>query len=367
MANTKKRSRSKGESTTSPPEKSRNTREHENTLPKPTEPRGQEHVPHTLSSEAGAGSPLSFVAAPLSTEFRAMERWVRERLDPSLLGASRPAFSLISDWWRKLAMRGRSDTVDPYGKDPIFCARASAVLEFLFSSYFRVECSGMEQIPSSGRAILVANHAGVLPYDVLMLMHGVRTRHPARRELRPLVEDTLYHLPHVGPMLSRLGAVRACQENAVRLLGEERLVAVFPEGAKGTGKPYRRRYQLERFGRGGFVKLAIKTRSPIVPVAIVGAEETSPLLFRIELGSASPDVPLFPVTPTFPLLGPLGLVPLPVKWFIQVGQPLALHALHGPDEAEDRLLIARLAENLRRTIGEMLAKLLSERRSIFFG
>src|SRR5258706_106354 len=170
------------------------------------------------------------------------------------------------------------DVVDDFGRDPRATARWEWLFEFLYSRWFRVQATGLEHIPDKGRALLVANHAGSLPYDSAMVMHAVRRDHPARRDVRPLVEDTVFHLPFLGPVMNRIGGVRADPANAERLLEKDELVAVFPEGEKGMGKLWKDRYRLQRFGRGGFVKLALRTRAPIIPVAVVGAEEATPML-----------------------------------------------------------------------------------------
>ena len=160
--------------------------------------------------------------------------------------------------------------------------------------------------------------------------------------------------------------MRACQENAERLLGHGALVAVFPEGMKGIGKLFRERYKLQRFGRGGFVKLSLRTRTPIVPVAVVGGEETNPMLTRIEYLTKSLGVPYLPVTPTFPLLGPIGLLPAPTKWKIFFGEPVALDR-YGAESSDDELLVGRLAERVRGEIQAMLDRALARRRSVWFG
>jgi 1-acyl-sn-glycerol-3-phosphate acyltransferase len=211
-----------------------------------------------------------------------------------------------------------------------------------------------------GNAILVANHSGTVPLDVAMLMHAVRSR--AGRQLRPLVENSRIHAPYVGKYLNRLGAVRACHENANRLLAQDRLVAVFPEGTKGTSKLYRERYRLQRFGRGGFVKLALRTGAPIIPVAVIGAEDTYPVLARLRSPAGLPRVP---VTPTFPWLGALGLLPLPSKWQILIGSPIDLRSEHGAEAASNRPLVNDIAEGIRRQIQTSLNSGIASRNSLF--
>lgn len=268
--------------------------------------------------------------------------------------------------WGRLAMRGRSEEVDDFGYDPIYDEKLRGMLDFLYSTYFRVETSGIENVPSDGRAVLVANHSGTLPLDGVMIKTALKREHPAERPLRWLTEDFIYHFPFVGSMMNRLGAVRACQENAERLLAKEQLVAVFPEGVKGTGKLFAERYRLQRFGRGGFIKLCLRMSTPVIPVAVVGAEETNPMLFRIEFLSKLLKLPYVPVTPTFPLLGPAGLLPAPTKWQILFGEPVDLSS-YGPEAADDEILVGKLAERVRAAIQGMLDRAVGARKSVFFG
>ena len=271
--------------------------------------------------------------------------------------------------WGRLAMRGRSEEVDDFGFDPAYDAKLKPVLDFLYTKYFRVETIGIESVPKVGRCVLVANHSGTLPLDGVMLKAAVKREQggaSAGRDVRWLTEDFIYHMPFLGGAMNRLGAVRACQENAERLLAKESLVAVFPEGVKGIGKLFADRYRLQRFGRGGFIKLCLRTGTPIIPVAVVGAEETNPLLFKIEHLSKALGIPYVPVTPTFPLLGPLGLLPAPTKWRIQFGEPLDLSA-HGPEAADDEILVGKLAERVRAAIQTMLDRSVGSRKSVFFG
>ena len=286
----------------------------------------------------------------------------------SVLDAARELLS--SDYylrqWGRLGMRNRSEEVDELGLDRKYEARWQPVFDFLYRKYFRVETVGIENIPNQGRCVIVANHSGTFPYDGLMLKTALRIAHPAQRELRWLAEDFIFYLPFVGAFMNRLGAVRACQENAERLLRHDRPIAVFPEGVKGIGKLYRDRYRLQRFGRGGFIRLCLRTRTPIVPCAIIGAEEATPMLYRFEGLASLLGVPYVPVTPTFPMLGPLGLVPVPTKWKMVFGEPIDFEG-YGPETADDTLLVGRLSERVRSTIQAMLDRALAERQSVFFG
>lgn len=269
--------------------------------------------------------------------------------------------------WGRIGMRNRSEEVDEFGLDPKYEARYRPFFDFLYKYYFRVDTQGTENVPDEGRCLIVSNHSGgALPYDGIMLRTTVRLEHPRARELRWLAEDFIYYLPFVGAAMNRIGAVRACQENAERLLAGGRLVAVFPEGAKGTGKLYRERYKLQRFGRGGFIRLCLRTQTPLVPCAIIGAEEANPMLYRIEYMTKSLGIPYIPITPTFPALGPLGLLPAPTKWKVRFGEPISFDG-YGPEAADDDILVGRLAERVRSTIQGLIDKELGTRRSIWFG
>ncbi len=308
-------------------------------------------------------------ARSITGEIRELERRVRARITPAFPIETKRRLPLEFLWkrYRAFAMRDRSDVVDEFGRDPVYAERVEPMLDFLYRRYFRVETAGLHNIPNVGRALVVANHSGTLPYDGAILMHAVRHEHPAHRDLRPLVENFVFHFPYLGTFINRIGGVRACQENAQRLLDDDQLVAVFPEGIKGIGKLYKDRYKLQRFGRGGFIKLALRTRTPIVPVAIIGAEETHPMVGKVTWFARSLGVPYVPITPTFPALGPLGALPLPTKWFVEFGEPFDLPAKYEPDAADDRILVNKLAEQVRSRIQEMIDDGLARRQSILFG
>ncbi len=268
--------------------------------------------------------------------------------------------------WGRVAMRDRAEEVDDFGYDPSYDARLRPVFDFLYERWWRVDVEGIDGVPTEGRVALVANHSGAVPYDGIMLAAAMRKEHPSSRQLRWLAEDFVSHLPFMGAWLTRLGAVRACQENAERLLRKESCIAMFPEGVKGIAKLYRDRYKLQRFGRGGHIKLAIRTRTPLVPVAIVGAEETHPMLGPSTFFARMLSVPYVPITPTFPALGLAGAIPLPSKWRILFGDPMPMDS-YGPDAADDEVLVGRLNEKLRTTIQDMLDRALRQRRSVFRG
>ena len=253
-------------------------------------------------------------------------------------------------------------TLPDFGFDPDFLNQTSPLLEFLWSRYFRVSLTGMEHVPSSGSALLVANHSGGLPYDGAMLMHATYRHHPAARPLRPLVANFAFQSSWIRPLVARIGGVRASMQNALTLCKQGQLVGVFPEGLRGVGKLYRERYRLTHFGRGGFVRLARTANVPILPVAIVGAEETHPVLAKLTRIAQPLGLPYIPITPTFPLLGPLGLLPVPTKWSIRIGAPMLIPASANPKE--DTL---EMAEAVRDKLDHMIAELLAARRSVIFG
>jgi 1-acyl-sn-glycerol-3-phosphate acyltransferase len=275
--------------------------------------------------------------------------------------------------WANLARISRSlyfswhaEDVDEFGYDSKFTETIRPIFEFLYTVWWRVDTQGVQNVPDAGPALIVANHSGVLPYDGIMIAVAVRHEHPARRECRMLALDMFALLPFLAPLLSRTGAVRANPENGERLLRKGELIGVFPEGVKGVGKRFRDRYKLARFGRGGYVRLALRTGAPIVPCAVVGAEEIHPVLAQANWVGRRLGFPFFPITPTFPLLGPLGVVPLPTKWSIDFADPIPMDT-YGPEAAEDPILVNRLSERVRDTIQRMIDGRLARRRSIWFG
>jgi len=284
----------------------------------------------------------------------------------SVEAAEVPAEDFISRKWGRSALRSRSEEFDDFGLDPSFEQRVKPVVEFLYRSYFRATVEGIDHIPAEGRCIVVANHSGALPLDGLMLRAALRIEHKQKRDLRWLAEDFVYYLPFAGVFMNRVGAVRACPENAERLLEKESIVGVFPEGVHGIKKLFQERYRLQRFGRGGYIRLCLRMRAPIVPCAIIGAEESSPLLYRLEGLTELVGLPYFPITPTFPFLGPAGLLPAPTKWRLRFGEPINLDN-YGPEAADDHVLVGRLSERVRSSIQAMLDSGLRERRSVWFG
>lgn len=213
--------------------------------------------------------------------------------------------------------------VDDFGFDEELTDQVlMSLLRPVYEKYFRVEVKGVENIPAEGGALIVANHSGTLPLDGLMMQVAVHDHHPAGRHLRLLAADLVFVLPVVNELARKLGHTLACAEDAERLLAQGELVGVMPEGFKGIGKPFSERYKLQRFGRGGFVSTALRQGAPIIPCSIVGAEEIYPMIGNAKTVARLLGFPYFPLTPTFPWLGPLGGIPLPTKWTIQFGEPI---------------------------------------------
>ncbi len=258
-------------------------------------------------------------------------------------------------------------TVDEFGFDPhLNNAIFLPLLRVFFNSWFRVEVSGIENLPKSGAALVVANHAGVLPFDGLMTAVAVHDKHPTHRDLRLLAADMVFDMPVMGQAARKAGHTMACTADAHRLLAAGELTAVFPEGYKGLGKHFKDRYKLQRFGRGGFVGAALRTKAPIVPCSIVGSEEIYPMIADVKLLARLFGLPYFPVTPFFPLAGPAGMVPLPSKWHIQFGEPIPT-VDYDESAAEDPMITFELTDQVRETIQQTLYQLLANRRNTFFG
>ncbi len=254
---------------------------------------------------------------------------------------------------------------DQFGFDPEFNARVLLPLaRVLYRYWFTVQTRGNEHVPAQGAALVVANHSGTLPLDAVMLQTAIHDDHPVGRNLRLLGADLVYEIPFLGPITRRGGHVRACPANAHSLLRSGELVGVFPEGFKGIGKPFSERYQLRRFGRGGFAATAIRAGAPIIPTAIVGAEEIYPLLGNARRVADLLRLPYFPITPLFPWLGPVGAVPLPSKWIIEFCPPVPTEG-YARGAEDDPGVINDLSGRVRGTIQRRLNELLAERGPAF--
>jgi 1-acyl-sn-glycerol-3-phosphate acyltransferase len=263
--------------------------------------------------------------------------------------------------------RMRGDySIDDFGYDPQLAREVLLPLvRPLYDNYFRVRTLGIERIPSRGPALLVGNHSGTVAIDAVVVQYAVATEHPEKRAVRNVAADLVFRLPFVGPIARKTGNAVACDEDAHELLRRGELLGVYPEGYKGVGKGWRERYKLQRFGRGGFMQIALRNRVPIIPVAIVGAEEAYPMIADARLLAKTFGFPYFPITPTFPLLGPLGLVPFPSKWIIEFGEPVPMDD-YPDDAADDAMLVFDLADRIRDTIQQMLYDNLSRRKGVFF-
>ncbi len=256
--------------------------------------------------------------------------------------------------------------VDDFGFDPELTDTVlMALARPLYQRWFRVEVRGIENIPAEGGALVVANHSGAVAIDSLMTALAVHDEHPDRRFLRMLGADLVFQVPFLGELARKSGVTLASNPDAERLLARGELVGVWPEGFKGIGKPFSERYKLQRFGRGGFVSAALRTGTPIVPCAIVGAEEIYPVLGNMPTVARLLGLPYAPITPTWPWLGPLGLVPLPSKWLIEFGAPVPTDTF-AQGAADDPMLVFDLTDQVRQTIQQTLYALLVQRRSVFF-
>jgi 1-acyl-sn-glycerol-3-phosphate acyltransferase len=254
--------------------------------------------------------------------------------------------------------------VDEFGFDAELTDKViHPILRTLYRDWFRTEVLGVEHLPDTGGALVVGNHSGTLALDALILSVAVPDKHPRARHLRLLGADLVFRLPIVAELARKSGVTVACNPDAERLMSGGELVGVFPEGFKGIGKKYADRYKLQRFGRGGFVSAALRTGTPIVPVAIVGAEEIYPILADVKPLARLLGLPYFPLTPTFPWLGPLGMVPLPSKWLIQFCPPIP--TAHLTEHADDPMVVFDLADEVRETIQATLHTLLEKRPDPF--
>jgi len=265
---------------------------------------------------------------------------------------------------RELARRGADYAVDDFGFDPQWTESFLDVFMVLYREYWRVETTGVENVPANGRALLVSNHAGVLPWDGTMIKTAVFAEHPHPRHVRALVASLFLGMPVLSWFLRRTGQTVGHPDDTRRLLERDELVLVFPEGVRGTGKNFKDRYRLRRFGRGGFVATAIRSRAPIIPVSVVGSEEIYPMVADVAPLARFFGLPYFPVTPFWPWLGPLGMIPLPSKWRIQFHAPIHVED-NPPEAADDQNLVMALADEVRDTIQQGIYDNLKLRRGVF--
>jgi len=232
----------------------------------------------------------------------------------------------------------------------------------VYSLYWRVDTYGIENIPTEGPALLASNHSGTIPIDGAMLKLAVLKEHGRNPWL--LAGDIAFKIPGFGELIKVAGNAPADRESTLELMRKGELLGVFPEGYKGIGKGWKKRYQLQRFGRGGFVEVCMETGAPIIPVAIIGAEEAYPMIGNLKFIARRFGAPYFPITPTFPLLGPLGAIPLPSKWIIAFGEPIPM-VQYGPKAVDDTQLVLELTEHVRQTVQDLINKNLTKRRHTF--
>ncbi|WP_121253218.1 lysophospholipid acyltransferase family protein [Nocardioides ferulae] len=322
------------------------------------------------ASEAASAAAAPTPRPPITTEERAPGAGIP--VGDWLAAFQYAARELFGDEWepelaRLLAFLRRrvtgDYTVDEYGFDPEVTQRFFlAALRPIAQKWFRIEVRGIENIPAEGGALVVSNHSGTIPVDGLMTMVSVHDH--AGRFLRPLGADLVFRLPLVGTLARKGGATLACGDDAERMLRGGELVGVWPEGFKGIGKPWSERYKLQRFGRGGFVSAALRTGVPIVPLSVVGAEEIYPLVGNLPAVARLLGLPYVPITPLFPWLGPLGLLPLPSKWLLEFGEPIRTDD-YDAAAADDPMLVFNVTDQVRETIQQTLYSLLMERGSVF--
>jgi 1-acyl-sn-glycerol-3-phosphate acyltransferase len=276
----------------------------------------------------------------------------------------------LQDWLSAIAgfaqrrMAG-GDQTDEFGFDPeLTTSVLMPMVRWLYQNWFRVRIRGLENVPDTGAALVVANHGGVLPLDMIMVQTGIHYEHPRHRNLRLLGADLVYDVPLLAQLARRSGHTLASPEQAHKLLRAGQLVGVCPEGFKGTGKPFSERYQLRRFGRGGFAVSAIRAGVPIIPCAIVGAEEIYPMIGNAGWLAKLLGLPYFPITPLFPWFGALGMIPLPSDWIIAFGEPVPT-GHYGPAAADDPAVVGELADRVRGIVQQMVDDLVAERGPAF--
>ncbi len=265
---------------------------------------------------------------------------------------------------RELSRRGPDYAVDDFGFDAEWTESFLVLFKALYRDYWRVETTGIENVPATGRALLVSNHAGVLPWDGTMIKTAIFAEHPQPRHVRALVASLFMGMPVLSWFLRRTGQTVGHPDDTRRLLERDELVLVFPEGVKGTGKPFKDRYRLRRFGRGGFVSTAIRAGAPIIPVSVVGSEEIYPMVADASPVARLFGLPYFPITPMWPWLGPLGVIPLPSKWRIQFHAPVHTEK-HPPESANDQHLVMTISDAVRNTIQKGIYDNLKLRRGVF--
>ncbi len=252
---------------------------------------------------------------------------------------------------------------DEWGLDWEYLEAVRPFLDFMYKVYWRVDCTGVENIPDYDRALLVSNHSGQVPWDGVMIMTALLNEHPAQRLLRNLYDQSMARVPFISSALVKIGQALDSVDTGTRLLDQDELVGVYPEGLQGSGKLFKDRHKLARFGKSSFVKMALRTQAPVIPVSVVGAEETYITLAKSQRMAQLTGLPYFPISPRFPWLGPLGAIPWPTKWHIDFGEPIAFEA-YEPDAAEDVAVVSQLTDRVRNIVQEMVDRRLASRRSV---
>ena len=253
---------------------------------------------------------------------------------------------------------------DPFGMEKEAAMLAYSLARYVYKYYFRVESFGHENIPEKGRALVTPNHSGVLPIDAVMIGVDMIKSLERPRIMRAMVDNFMGFLPFLNTFFYRVGQVVGARRNFRDLLEADELVTVFPEGAKGTGKRFSQRYNLLKFNVG-FIELALTYKAPIIPTAVIGGEEQAPMLYDIKAIARMFDFPYFPVTPTFPWLGPLGALPLPVKYYIYYGEPMHFYEEYPPETVGEPEIIRMLADKVQLKVQDMVNIGLEKRSSVF--
>ena len=319
-----------------------------------------DEVLETMSTERGGNEHARDVLLDFASRMQTrmatiqVEAGEEKQALATLLKLIRPSFYLKKFSPLLLACKGIE--TDEFGMDETFEKNVRPLLKLLYEKYWRISVTGLDNVPPEGGGIVVANHAPVLSLDGMMIRYSITSE--VRPDARWLTENELFYIPYVGTLAQRVGAVRASQENATTLLDKGGLIITFPEGIQGISKTFRERYTLKRFGRGGYIKLAIRHCVPIIPAAIVGPQDSFPILWKTSVGARQLSLPFIPVTPTFPLLGPLGLIPLPLKWKIIFGSPVTFD--YPKNAKPDQATINKLNNTIRDSIAQMIQLLREE-------
>ena len=313
--------------------------------------------------------------ATVARRLTALERRVEAALAGSTLagGGARelllPALDEALAVWARVRRLGLGDLRGAFDLSGVRAAHAAErVLHALYHHWWRVETTGLERVPPTGRVVLVANRSGALvPWEAIIVARALAERQPAGRRAHPIVDDWVVRAALARPLVESSGALAWSTGTLRRVLARDEAAVVLPEGDAAVAKRFTRRYRLARFARRGVARAAIATGAPIVPVAVIGAEEVHPVLARLDGVGRLLGLPTLPITPTFPWLGVAGLVPLPTKWRLHFGEPLDVAARYPPAAAADPAAVARLVEQVRERLQGLVIEGVRRRRSVFRG